>query len=237
VVSPVRVRVSPSQERLLIGCFGAKLWSRTPVGSAPQVRAKSQTKSQDADADKATGFEVGADDYLTKPFELQELVLRARALDRRRARHRPPVRELAGLRVDPFRRLPPRLRPVAIRVTAPSAAQSRSRAAASRFFSSPRSDCEWSSRIHWVPVIVRVPDRHAKVRKLLQSLDDGCPHPNRRTCRDFAVLEGSARSLGNRGVPGSSAGLAIRRSACLVDPPVVPGPLGLTEQELLHLSG
>src|ERR671919_447720 len=54
--------------------------------------------------DKATGFELGADDYLTKPFELQELVLRLRALDRRRAHHRPPVREIAGLRLDPFRR-------------------------------------------------------------------------------------------------------------------------------------
>src|SRR5881392_1940855 len=47
--------------------------------------------------DKATGFELGADDYLTKPFEL-------RALDRRRAHNRPPVREIAGLRLDPFRR-------------------------------------------------------------------------------------------------------------------------------------
>src|ERR1700749_356984 len=54
--------------------------------------------------DKATGFEVGADDYLTKPFALRELVLRLRALDRRRARSRPPVREIAGLRLDPFRR-------------------------------------------------------------------------------------------------------------------------------------
>ncbi|MGN6221050.1 MAG: response regulator transcription factor [Microbacterium sp.] len=54
--------------------------------------------------DKATGFELGADDYLTKPFDLQELVLRLRALDRRRAHSRPPVRELAGLRLDPFRR-------------------------------------------------------------------------------------------------------------------------------------
>ncbi|MGV3712929.1 response regulator, partial [Pseudolysinimonas sp.] len=35
--------------------------------------------------DKASGFELGADDYLTKPFELKELVLRLRALDRRRA--------------------------------------------------------------------------------------------------------------------------------------------------------
>src|SRR5579871_346854 len=54
--------------------------------------------------DKATGFELGADDYLTKPFELKELVLRLRALDRRRVHIRPPVREIAGLRLDPFRR-------------------------------------------------------------------------------------------------------------------------------------
>jgi two-component system response regulator VanR len=54
--------------------------------------------------DKASGFGLGADDYLTKPFELGELVLRLRALNRRRAHHRPPVREIAGLRVDPFRR-------------------------------------------------------------------------------------------------------------------------------------
>ncbi len=54
--------------------------------------------------DKATGFGLGADDYLTKPFALQELVLRLRALGRRRAHNRPPVQELAGLRLDPFRR-------------------------------------------------------------------------------------------------------------------------------------
>lgn len=54
--------------------------------------------------DKASGFELGADDYLTKPFELQELVLRLRALNRRRAHSRPPVHEIAGLKLDPFRR-------------------------------------------------------------------------------------------------------------------------------------
>src|SRR5690349_12674213 len=54
--------------------------------------------------DKASGFELGADDYLTKPFELRELVLRLRALDRRRAHNRPPVLEIAGLRLGPFRR-------------------------------------------------------------------------------------------------------------------------------------
>ncbi len=54
--------------------------------------------------DKSSGFELGADDYLTKPFDLRELVLRLRALERRRAHSRPPVREIAGLRVDSFRR-------------------------------------------------------------------------------------------------------------------------------------
>ena len=54
--------------------------------------------------DKASGFGLGADDYLTKPFELRELVLRLRALDRRRAHTTPPIREIAGLRLDPFRR-------------------------------------------------------------------------------------------------------------------------------------
>jgi two-component system response regulator VanR len=54
--------------------------------------------------DKASGFGLGADDYLTKPFELGELVLRLRALHRRRAHARPPVQAIAGLRLDPFRR-------------------------------------------------------------------------------------------------------------------------------------
>src|SRR5205809_4781584 len=42
--------------------------------------------------DKATGFGLGADDYLTKPFELRELLLRLRALALRRAHNRPPAR-------------------------------------------------------------------------------------------------------------------------------------------------
>lgn len=54
--------------------------------------------------DKASGFELGADDYLTKPFVLRELVLRLRALARRTAAARPPVLEFAGIRLDPFRR-------------------------------------------------------------------------------------------------------------------------------------
>ncbi|RKT31282.1 two-component system response regulator VanR [Microbacterium sp. AG1240] len=54
--------------------------------------------------DKATGFESGADDYLTKPFALRELVLRLRALGRRPAASTPPVIEVSGVRLDRFRR-------------------------------------------------------------------------------------------------------------------------------------
>ncbi|WP_281255907.1 response regulator transcription factor [Deinococcus hopiensis] len=54
--------------------------------------------------DKASGSGLGADAHLTEPFGLRQLALRPRALDRRRAYSRPPVREMAGLRLDPFRR-------------------------------------------------------------------------------------------------------------------------------------
>lgn len=54
--------------------------------------------------DKASGFELGADDYLTKPFDFRELVMRMRALERRHHRAEPPVREVAGITLDPFRR-------------------------------------------------------------------------------------------------------------------------------------
>ena len=55
-------------------------------------------------ADKATGFESGADDYLTKPFAFRELVLRLRALERRPAAGTPPIVEVSGIRLDRFRR-------------------------------------------------------------------------------------------------------------------------------------
>lgn len=54
--------------------------------------------------DKVRGFELGADDYLTKPFELRELVARLRALSRRPVQAMPTTLDYAGVRLDPFRR-------------------------------------------------------------------------------------------------------------------------------------
>ncbi|MFN5791831.1 MAG: response regulator transcription factor [Burkholderiales bacterium] len=43
--------------------------------------------ARDATPDRIRGLDLGADDYLTKPFELDELLARIRALERRRSSH------------------------------------------------------------------------------------------------------------------------------------------------------
>ncbi|MFC7922032.1 response regulator transcription factor [Streptomyces cinereoruber] len=54
--------------------------------------------------DRVEGLDLGADDYLGKPFEFPELVSRVRALRRRSARPLPPLLERDGLRMDTVRR-------------------------------------------------------------------------------------------------------------------------------------
>jgi DNA-binding response OmpR family regulator len=77
-----------------------------------QTRAKSEVPiimltARDDDVDKIVGLELGADDYLTKPFNPRELVARIKAILRRADRSRrsddSPI-HLANLTIDPARR-------------------------------------------------------------------------------------------------------------------------------------
>ncbi|HZD71466.1 MAG TPA: response regulator transcription factor [Actinomycetes bacterium] len=76
-----------------------------------RVRASSQVPilmltARDNEVDRVVGLEMGADDYVTKPFSLRELVARVRALLRRVGQAQAqsatdgPVIEAAGIRLD-----------------------------------------------------------------------------------------------------------------------------------------
>lgn len=61
--------------------------------------------AKDGEYDQTDAFDLGADDYLTKPFSFIVLVARLRALVRRAAPHKPPMLTAGTLTVDPGRRL------------------------------------------------------------------------------------------------------------------------------------
>jgi DNA-binding response OmpR family regulator len=56
--------------------------------------------ARDTVDDRVAGLEVGADDYLTKPFAFRELLARVRALGRRRGAPLPETMRVADLEVD-----------------------------------------------------------------------------------------------------------------------------------------
>lgn len=57
--------------------------------------------ARDAISDRVLGLDAGADDYLVKPFDLQELAARVRALLRRNDTTAPPILEWGPLQLDP----------------------------------------------------------------------------------------------------------------------------------------
>jgi DNA-binding response OmpR family regulator len=70
---------------------------RSGLDLCREVRARSAVPiiiltAKDAEVDKVVGLEVGADDYVTKPFSVRELLGRVRAQLRRRELDRSPIR-------------------------------------------------------------------------------------------------------------------------------------------------
>jgi two-component system, OmpR family, response regulator len=55
--------------------------------------------ARDEQADKVTGLNAGADDFVTKPFDLEELIARIRALIRRSVNHPAPIIQLEDLEI------------------------------------------------------------------------------------------------------------------------------------------
>lgn len=68
--------------------------ARGDVTPAILLTAKAETE------DKVAGLDAGADDYLTKPFDLQELLSRIRSVTRRGKSYEPPVLKLGNVRLD-----------------------------------------------------------------------------------------------------------------------------------------
>lgn len=104
------------------GLFNAQSWSYDAIvldlmlprlggiDVLKKVRARGTTPvliltARDGVDDKVRGLNTGADDYLTKPFQLTELIARVKALIRRSAGKPSPVLKLGDLEVDTVARV------------------------------------------------------------------------------------------------------------------------------------
>jgi DNA-binding response OmpR family regulator len=87
-------------DRDLPGMHGDDL-CRELCGGDPRILMLTAAASLE---DRIEGLDLGADDYLPKPFEFSELVARVRALHRRSRTALPPVLSADGVVLDPARR-------------------------------------------------------------------------------------------------------------------------------------
>ncbi|MDD2880919.1 MAG: response regulator [Rhodoferax sp.] len=85
----------PRRDGLTVLCQLRARKDRTPVLIAT---------ARDAVAQRVEGLDMGADDYIVKPYELDELLARIRALIRRAAGRAEPVYEHLGISIDPVTR-------------------------------------------------------------------------------------------------------------------------------------
>ncbi len=77
-------------------CRDLRTWSEAPVIVLSAIGEERQ---------KVAALDAGADDYVTKPFSVDELLARLRAVLRRRSASQEPVLEIGGLQIDVAERL------------------------------------------------------------------------------------------------------------------------------------
>ena len=85
---------------ILPGVSGIEVCRRLRSESAVPIL---MLTARDSEADRVVGLDAGADDYLSKPFSMNELLARVRAILRRReldAAEAHPTRDVGGLRLD-----------------------------------------------------------------------------------------------------------------------------------------
>ena len=87
---------------MLPGISGMDLARRLKAGKRTEAVPIIMVTARGAEEDKLAGLEIGADDYMTKPFSPRELVARVKAVLRRRApQMTDDVVEIDGLRLEP----------------------------------------------------------------------------------------------------------------------------------------
>jgi len=87
---------------MLPGISGVELAKRIRDDARLRAIPIIMLSARSEERDKVTGLEIGADDYLTKPFSPRELTARIKAVLRRRApQMTEDAVEVAGLRLDP----------------------------------------------------------------------------------------------------------------------------------------
>src|SRR6202167_3885146 len=86
-------------DRDLPGVHGDEICRRLAAGRSPS-RILMLTAAGSLSA-RVEGLNLGADDYLAKPFDFPELTARVRALARRAAEPLPPVLQVGDIRLDP----------------------------------------------------------------------------------------------------------------------------------------